>query len=128
MFIGSLADKSGWKWITAAKGLPRIIAKRTHSGKSGCTAEESRTPNGKKGYAVRMYIGFNVVNGLLWWISLKPLKALLLKALMKLLQALMLEPMKALLKPLKALNKLQPERGRGIWEEEEGRGKGRRRR
>lgn len=62
---------------------------------------------------------------LLWWTSpkaLKPLKALLLKALMfkpqkalmsKPLKALMFKPMKALLKPLKALNKLQPEGGRG---------------
>ena len=48
MFIGSLADESGWKWMTAPKGLPGIIAKRTHSGKSGCIADEadaSRTPN-----------------------------------------------------------------------------------
>ena len=59
---------------------------------------------------------------LLWWTSpkaLKPLKALLVKALMfkplkvlnKLLKALMVKPMKALLKPL---NKLHPEGGRGI--------------
>ena len=46
--------------MAAPKGLPGIIAKWTNSGKSGCIADEadaSRTPNGNKGDAARMYIG-----------------------------------------------------------------------
>ena len=58
--IGSLAEESGWKWMASPNVFPGIIAKWTNAGKSRCIAGEedaSRTPNGNKWDAARMYIG-----------------------------------------------------------------------